>query len=140
MFNHVLSNINWLHVVVATVAYFVLGAVWYSPVLFAKRWAGYAGMKMDDPEAKKGMGAIMGGSFVLMLITTIGLSIMQQVLPAIDFMGGIKLGLLIGICFAGTAVSTNYLYTRKPFGLYAIDCGYHILGIAIASGILSGWH
>src|SRR6266853_498592 len=32
------ANINILAVIVAAVLTFVLGAVWYSPVLFAKQW------------------------------------------------------------------------------------------------------
>ena len=31
--------INWLAVVAAALSMFVLGAVWYSPVLFVKQWA-----------------------------------------------------------------------------------------------------
>jgi len=140
MFNHVLSNINWLHTLVAALAYFALGSIWYSPVLFAKKWMTLVNVNFNDPSIKKNMAITFLTSFVLMFINSIGLSILMQILPAIDAIGGIKLGLLIGVCFSTTAVSINYLYTQKPFLLYVIDCAYHITGITIAGAILAGWH
>ena len=140
MFNQVLSNIHWLHVLVATLAYFALGSVWYSPVLFVKKWIKAANINIDNPDAKKGMGFLFGGSFVLMFITSTGLAFLQQVLPAIDFIGGIKLGLLVSVALVSTSISVNYLYTKKPLALFLIDNGYHIVGITIASAIIAGWH
>ena len=35
--------VNWLAVIVAAVAMFGLGAVWYSPALFVNQWAKAAG-------------------------------------------------------------------------------------------------
>ncbi len=140
MFNQVLEHISWLHILVAALAYFALGSVWYSPVLFAKKWLQLINVDMTNPDAKKGMAAMFAGSFVLMFITSFGLAILMQILPAIDAIGGIKLSLLIGICFSTTAVSINYIYTKKPLLLYVIDCGYHIVGITIAGAILAAWH
>ncbi len=140
MFNQILSHINWLHVAVAAIAYFALGALWYSPLLFVKKWIELLKINVNDPDAKKGMAALFITSFILMLVTTIGLAVLMQILPAVDVIGGIKLGLFIAVCFSTTSVSINYVYTKKPFMLYLIDCGYHIAGIVIASAILSAWH
>jgi len=32
------SNMNWLAIIVAALANFLLGGLWYSPILFGKRW------------------------------------------------------------------------------------------------------
>ncbi len=34
----VMSELNWLAVLVGAVIYFALGALWYSPMLFARPW------------------------------------------------------------------------------------------------------
>jgi hypothetical protein len=34
----VLGDLNWLAVIVATVAYFALGAIWYAPAVFGNLW------------------------------------------------------------------------------------------------------
>ncbi len=139
MFNEVLSHINWLHVLVAAIAYFALGSAWYSPVLFAKKWMKLVNVDFNDPAIKKGMAVTFGGSFVFMLIITFGLAVLLQILPAVNALGGIKLGLLVGLTISSASISINYLYTKKPLALYLIDCGYHTVGIAIAGAILAGW-
>ena len=135
------TQINWLHVLVATIAYFALGAIWYS-ALFQKKWIQYQGIVVnkDDPNARKGVGAIMFGSFILMFIACIGLAIIINRLQLTLISSGVKWGLLTGICFSATAISITYLYTKKPFGLHVIDGLYHTVGQIIAAIILCAWH
>ncbi len=134
----VLSNLNWLHVLVAAIAYFMLGAVWYSP-LFGKKWVAYQGIDVNNPDAKSGMGAIMAGSFILMAIATIALAVLVERLQLTQAISGVKLGLLTGLCFSATAISITYLYIKKPLGLHFIDGGYHIVGQIVAAIILCVW-
>jgi hypothetical protein len=56
------SEINWLAVLVSGLAYFALGALWYSPVLFSKKWIELGKIDINDPNAKKGVGLMFGGS------------------------------------------------------------------------------
>ena len=134
----IFSNLNWLHVLVAAIAYFALGAVWYS-ALFGKKWVAYQNINMNDPNAKKGTGAIMTASFVWMLITTIGLAILIHRLGLTGGASGAKLGLLTGLCFSAAAISISYLYVKKPAALHCIDGLYHVLGQVIAAVILCVW-
>ena len=133
-----LSDLNWLHILVAAIAYFALGAVWYGP-LFSKKWIAYQNINMNDPDAKKGVAAIMLGSFVWMFIAATGLAIIVDRLNLNTAASGIKWGLLTGICFSAMAISVTYLYVKKPLGLHAIDSLYHIIGQVIAAVILCVW-
>jgi hypothetical protein len=133
-----LSNLNWLHILVAAIAYFALGAIWYS-ALFGKRWVAYQNINMNDPNAKKGTGAIMFGSFIWMFISSIGLAIIVNKLHLSTAMSGVKWGLLTGIAFSSAAISISYLYVKKPAGLHFIDCLYHVVGQIIAAIILCVW-
>lgn len=135
----IFSNLNWLHILVAAIAYFALGAVWYS-ALFSKQWIGYHKIDINHPDAKKGTGAIMFGSFIWMFITSLGLAILVNRLNLTEAMSGIKLGLLTGIFFSASAISVTYLYLKKPAGLHLIDCLYHVVGQIIAAIILCVWH
>jgi hypothetical protein len=132
------SNLSWLHILVAAIAYFALGAIWYS-VLFGKSWVAYQKIDMNAADAKQGTGAIMFGSFIWMFITTIGLAIIVNRLHLDNAMSGIKWGLLTGICFSAAAISISYLYVKKPGGLHLIDGLYHVLGQVIACVILCVW-
>ena len=133
-----LSNLNWLHVLVAAVAYFALGSVWYS-ALFGKKWVAYHKINMTDPSARQGMAAIMIGSFVWMFIVSAALAFLVGKLNLVSAASGVKLGLLTGICFSAAAISVTYLYLKRPLGLHLIDSFYHIVGQVIAAVILCAW-
>ena len=133
------SQMNWLAVLVATITYFMLGAIWYSKALFGAKWAAAVGMNMNDPDKNKGMAKMMIGTFVLILITCIGLALLVARMDLSVLPSGFKLGLTTGICFATTAVSISFIYESRPTILYFIDCGYHLAGHLIAAIILVLW-
>lgn len=140
MNTEIFSHMNWLAILVASLAYFVIGALWYSKALFGSKWASLIKMDLNDPNQKKGMGQMMLASFILMLITCIGLSLLiVKVNFDSNYMYGLKIGLLTGICYASSAVSINYVYERKPMALYLINNGYHIAGHVVAATILVMW-
>ena len=135
-----LSHMNWWAVLVATVAYFMLGALWYSKLLFGAKWAKLVNLDMNNPDLKKGMGGMMLSTFLLMFVVSLGLEVLvvkfnfEQ-----EFLFGIKLGLLTGFAFATTAVSINYVYERRPSNLYLINNGYHVIGHVLVATILVLW-
>ncbi len=140
MNTQVLTEINWWAIVVAAIAYFILGALWYSKALFGAKWAQLVKLDMTDPDLKKGMGSMMISTFVLVFIVCFGLSLLIHMIKFEDnYLYGIKLGLLTGIAFATTAVSISYVYERRPANLYLINNGYHIVGHVIAATILVMW-
>jgi hypothetical protein len=138
MISQIFKEINWIAVLVGAVGYFMLGAVWYS-FLFQKKWIEYTGIKMEEGNSKKGIPAIMFGSFIMMFITSVGLAILAEYMFLNGWMHGLKLGLLTGICFAFTSMAINMLYENKPAGLYYINGGYQLLGNIIAAIIICSW-
>ena len=139
MNTEVFTHISYLHVLVAALGYFLLGSIWYS-VLFGKKWIAYTGIDINDPEAKKGMATVMITSFLLMVLCSFGLAILEYKLQIGSCIPAIKLGLLTGVCFSLTAISISLVYEKKPFGLHLINGGYNILGSVIAAVILAWWH
>jgi uncharacterized membrane protein YwzB len=135
----IFSNINWLAVLVAAIAYFSLGAIWFSKPAFGGRWVALHQINLNDPEVKKGVGAIMIGSFLLMVLITIALAILVTRLNLAGVLSGVKLGLFTGICFASTAISITFLYIKKPLAIHVIDNLYHVVGQVIAAVILCLW-
>jgi hypothetical protein len=134
-----LADINWLAVIAATFAYFLLGALWYSKALFANPWIRDTKIDVNDPNLRKGMAGIMVTSFILMLITCIGLAILAERIGLYYWMSGVKLGLVTGICFGLTAISVSYLYEKRSSTLHWINGGYTVLGHIIAATIICAW-
>lgn len=133
--------LNWPAIAVAALAYFALGALWYSPVLFSKKWIAYLNLDVNDPKHKKGVGATFGGSFLLMFIQSVAIAVLAERLGIRDdgWMSGIKLGTLTGCFFCATAIGVNYLYEKKPIGLFLINGGYAVLGNMISALIICSW-
>jgi len=133
------EDFNWLAVLVGALGYFALGAIWYS-FLFQKKWIAYNNINMEDPANKKGVGAIMGISFVLMFIQSLALGILAARLDLPScWLSGVKLGAITGGCFGAMAVGVNYLYEKKPLGLFLINGGYALVGNIIAGIIICIW-
>ena len=128
----IFNNINWLAVLLAAVASFALGGLWYSPVLFAKIWMRETGM---TPENAKGANIplVFGTTFVLQFGTATFLAIITR---GDDSLHGALKGLLIGGAFVATAIGTNYLYERKSLTLYLINTGYSVLLLGIMGAVL----
>ena len=138
MNTEVFHHINWLSVLVAGLAYFFLGALWYT-VLFGKKWKSYNGALMNQPDAKKGSTGIMFLSFILMLVCAFGLSLIVTRLNISGWEVGLKLGILTGVFFSATAISISYVYEKKPLGLHLINGLYNVVGNIIAAIIVACW-
>ena len=133
------SEINWLAVIAGGLAYFILGAIWYS-FLFKNAWIKATGVNMNDPNAKSGVAATMISSLVLMIIASIGLGILITRIGSAGWMTGCKVGLIVGACFSATGISISYLYEKRPTALHLINGFYNIFGCIIAGIIIAVWH
>lgn len=134
----IFSHINWLAVLVGGLAYFMLGAVWYS-FLFQKAWIKAAAIDMNAADAKKGVAAIMFSSLIMMLIVSVGLALIIYRIGSGGWHTGLKVGLVAGICFSAMAISISYVYEKKPLALHLINGLYNITGAVIAAIIISIW-
>jgi hypothetical protein len=134
-----LNYINWLAVICGALGCFALGAIWYSKVLFAKKWIALTKVDAKNPDAYKGMGAILFSSFLLMFLTSLGIAILRNRLDISGYISGIKLGLVTGFFFGASAISISYLYEKRSMGLHFINGLYTIIGNIIAAVIICCW-
>lgn len=134
--------LNWGAIAIAALAYFVVGALWYSPLLFVKKWLAYLNIDPNAPDAKKGMAVMFGGSLIMMIVQAIAIAILAERLGirGDGWMSGLKLGALTGCCFCATTIGVNYFYEKKPIGLFLINAGYAVVGNIIAGVIICSWY
>ena len=142
MLNHFLSNANWLAIIVAAIAYFALGSVWFS-VLFGKQWMALNNIPEPTPEKKeemkKMMAPLMIKTFLMGVVMAIVVGIMVKGFEIGNCVPGIKLGLALSAIGVIPLVMAD-MYLMKPLKLWFIDAGYHIIGIVLMSIIISVWH
>jgi Protein of unknown function (DUF1761) len=138
-FNHFISNANWLAIIVAGLAYFAVGAVWYQQAVFGKAWAEGHNLTIDPEKAKKQMPVLMALTGVTTIVVAFLIGFLVSALYSQTVMSGIKVGLFAGVLIA-CCVGINYAYTSKSAKVWLIDAGYHVLGTVVCGIIISIWH
>jgi hypothetical protein len=135
------GNINYLAVLVAAIASFVFGALWYGTPLFGKSWQTELGFT-DDYLKEGNMGKIFGSSFLLMLLMSFGMGMLVQghYTEEVNWLGGLYHGLYVGGLFVATGYGINMLYQRRTIKLWAIDSAYQVIILAMMGAILGAWH
>ena len=53
------DDLNWLAVIVAALAYWVLGAIWYNDAVMGKKWQEATGVDMSKPTAQQIVGNLV---------------------------------------------------------------------------------
>lgn len=127
-------EISWLAVIAAGASSLVLGAIWYSPMLFANRWMALAGLSEDQLKSGS-MPMIFGGAFLLSLIAAFVFSMFLGPKPALMF--GLGAGFSAGLCWVAAGLGISYLFERRPLGLFLINGGYFTLQFTLIGAILS---
>lgn len=123
-------DINFIAVIVSGVLSMVLGFIWYGP-LFAKLWMRENKFSAEDVGNGPGVGYLL--TFIASMVTAAVTSLLVHRLGVTQVIDGAALGLLLGVGFVATTFLTNYIFSQKSFKLYAIDAGYQVIYILIAS-------
>ena len=127
------DTVNWISVIVAALAAFAIGGLWYSPLLFSKVWQHES--KLSDADIKNAnMALIFGSAFVLNFIGAVFLDMLIG--TEANWMTGLVNGLVVGIAWISTAMGINYLFGRKSLKLFLIDAGYFVVFFAAMGAIL----
>lgn len=130
-------TINYLAVLVATLASFVIGGLWYSPALFANAWMKETGLT-DEQLKKRSMGMVFGLAFLLTLIMAVNLAMFLSA-GSPDLVWGMTAGALAGIGWIGLAFGVTYLFESKSLKLLLINAGYHAVSFIVMGAIIGVW-
>lgn len=135
-------HINYLAVLVAGVAIFMLGGLWYSPVLFAKRWVALQGKTMAEMESMRaGPGQYVQVFLCGLLISAVLAVIMAHVGPdqrPYPIVHGVLIAVMTWLVAAATSYATA-LFSYKPRALWVIDTGYNLVSMVVAGLIIGAW-
>ena len=137
-----LQNLNWLPVIIAAVAAWMFGAVYYG--VLGKAWLAAQGTTMEQTKAANAgkSSAAKAAPFVLSFIAEIVMGVaMSGILFHIGIYGlgaGLFSGAMIWIGFVLTTIAVDNAYTFRSAKLTAIDAG-HWLGVLLIIGGILGW-
>lgn len=129
-------RINYLAVLLAAVSTFVIGGLWYSPMLFHKAWMRANGF--SDADLRKGsQSLIFGLAFVFSLIMAANLAAFLGG-PDTTVAWGATAGALTAV-WVGLGIGVVALFERRPWSYIAINGGYWLVSFVIMGAIIGAW-
>ena len=123
-------------IVTATVAGMLIGAAWYSPLLFGNAWMAALGKTME--ELGSPVPAMFGSAFSC-LLSAIGMAVIVGWFGIEGSVGGGLMGAFVGITLVATAMLSDSLFSGSGWRLYFIQAGYRVSYLVVMGAILGGW-
>lgn len=135
-----LAGINWLAVLIATVLYFALGALWFAPQTpLGRAWVRAGGY--ESPSS----GAMSGNAFYLIpaattLLMVVATALLARATATDTLIEGIVLGLIVGLGYALPILITTAAFEfnkPKQWTWGVIDATYHAVGLVLAAVVIA---
>ena len=130
------QNLNWLAIIVAAVSAFALGAVWFSPVMFSKRWMKESGVTEESAKAAN-MVKTFGLAFLLSLLASFFLAMFIGADAGAGF--GALAGFMAGLGWVFTYMGIIYLFEAKTLAHFLINSMYSVASLTIMGFIIGVW-
>jgi hypothetical protein len=130
-------HFNLWAVLVSGLAMWVLGAIWYSPLAFAKKWAALVPGPSGDK--KKTMMAGMVMSLVGDILLAFVMAHIVIWSNSNEFGRGLFIGFVMWMGFFAATAIPQSIFEGRPFKLFAINQAYNLLGLMLVGGILACW-
>jgi Protein of unknown function (DUF1761) len=134
-------KINYPSVFVSALAYWALGALWYSPLLFERPFVALKGFTPEQLEAVRAASHAgeIGAALAVSLVTSYVLAHFVRFTGAETARFGALAGFWLWLGFVVTTNLSTVLFEGRPVGLYLINNGYHLAGLLGMGALLAAW-
>ena len=133
-------RVNNLAVLVAAITVFVLGWLWYSPLLFYKPWMRLRGL---DPVAAMAGAKISIPTLLIelarCLILAYVIALLARRVGVGSWMGAAHFGLFLWWGFPLMLLTGSVLWEKVPWKVAAIHAGDWLVKLVVISIIVSRW-
>ena len=129
--------INHIAVFVCALMSLVIGAVWWSPLMFAKAWQRENGLS-DEQLTKANPLKNFGLSFLLAWVMSYNLAFFLGA-PGTTWQWGLAAGLLTGVGWVAAMFIVIALFEQRSLKYILINCGYIVVYFAVVGFVLGIW-
>ena len=129
---------NLWAILVCFISNMIIGALWYSPLLFGSQWLTLMGKKKEDisgAEANKSMTL----SMIPALIMSVLLALTLGYADASTLVDALVMGTLISVGFVGMSTLNLILFEGRSVPLSVLNVGYIFVSMNVAAVILTLW-
>ncbi len=130
-------EVNWLAVLIAALAKFAIGGVWYAPPAFGPRWGALVGVTPAAFKARMvpAMTTDLAASLVLAWI----LANVLQFTGASGLIPGVRVSFFLWLGFVATPLLSTTVYEGRPIALFSINASYWLVSMLIMGGLIGSW-
>jgi hypothetical protein len=129
------AELNWFAVLVAALAYFLLGALWYSNLMFGKAYR--AALGITEQGTPNPMLLLI--NFVGWFIAATALGLVGAAAGASTMLDGIVLGFVAGVGFVVVHQVVGGVFDPGRRALMGVTVPYTVPGFIIMGVILAVW-
>lgn len=136
-------SVNYLAILIATLASMVIGSAWYSPLLFMRIWLKELGVNPDDKslmeKGKKDMPKATIGQLIASLITAYVLAHFLGYAGATNAWLGMVGGFWAWLGFQATSAASHVFFEKKSWTWFAINAGCSLVTLVVMGAIIGAW-
>jgi hypothetical protein len=123
-------------ILAAAVSTFLVGGLWYSPVLFGKAWQRETGLS-DEALKQRNPAKVFGPAFLLALLMAANLAAFLGPEATVGF--AVAAAFAAGFGWVALGMGVTYLFEARSLRLWLIDAGYHAVSFPLMGLILGLW-
>jgi hypothetical protein len=127
-----------LAIIVATLCYFGLGAVWFT--IFRNAWLEGVGRTMEQIQTSGVTPALV---YIVALLLTVALALflswLIQITGAATVARGIQVAIILWFCVVFSTWATEYAFEARSIRALAVTSGYVLVGMILMGAVLGGW-
>lgn len=133
-------GINYLAILVAAIAAFVIGFLWHGP-LFGKQWIKLSNIPQSEVDAMKakGMGPMvphMIAALVLQFVMAFVIAHFLVVMYVTDVASALSFAFWVWLGFIATVQLNAVLWEKRTIPLYLFNIAYHLVSLIVMVLIL----
>jgi hypothetical protein len=128
-----LQGVNWLAVGAATLAAMAVGSLWYSPLMFMKRWQAELG---KTPEQMGNPMLAVGNSVVMYLVAAVGVSMVFSWKGVISIGDALITAGAIWMVFVGSMELMHDRYNGASAVFSLINCGNTLVSFLAMGAVI----
>lgn len=129
-----MDDLSIVGIIVAALAFFVLGGVWYT-VLFGKAWRAEMGVSEEDAGTTPNPLTFVWSILVALVIAITLARLIGE--SSVEY--GLKIGLGVGAGVGAAILAQNYVYESRSVRFFAINAGYVIVGLALMGTLIGAF-
>ena len=132
------SGLNYVAILLVWILYLAVGAFWYSPAGFAKKWTELTGIDILKLPQKQANAAIMNVAMSA-IFQVVALAVVLNSLDVTNITNAIAVGFLLWLGFTTATTVGVTFYSKRDWRFIWLNSSYFLVVMILGSVIFTLW-